>query len=142
MALEQAVLLAHMQRPGRVLVVGCGAGREAFALEALGWDVVGVDVTPRMVQVACEDGRARASQVRFEVTDGTLDDAAPGPPVDAVTLWAQVPNNVVGALLPGAHAGERASRPASGGRCQSVGARPGQNAPQHRAGVPRPSRRP
>ncbi len=94
---EQAVVAAHMPTPGRALVVGCGTGRESFALEALGWEVIGVDVTPRMVEVARELGARRGSRTRFAVTDGTLDDVVLDGPVDAVTLWAQVLNNVVGA---------------------------------------------
>lgn len=94
---EEAVLAAHMPNPGRVVVVGCGTGRESFALEELGWDVLGVDVTPRMIDVAREDARARGSRTRFGVTDGTLNDVEVEDAVDAVTLWAQLLNNVVGA---------------------------------------------
>lgn len=94
---EQAVVLTHMPTAGRVLVVGCGTGRESFALEALGWDVAAVDVTPRMVQVARGEAETRQSRVRFDSTDGTLDDVVLDAAVDAVTLWAQVLNNVVGA---------------------------------------------
>ena len=94
---ESAVVLAHMPVPGRALVVGCGTGRESFALEALGWDVVGVDVTPRMVDEARAESRRRGSRVRFELTGGAVGDIDLGGSVDAVTLWAQVLNNVVGA---------------------------------------------
>ena len=94
---EDAIISAHMPLPGRAVIVGCGTGRESFALEALGWDVVGVDITPRMVEVARAEGRARGSRAQFLLTDGTLDDVVVDQPVDAVTLWAQVLNNVVGA---------------------------------------------
>ena len=53
--------------PGqRVLDVGCGPGRHALALGALGYDVVGVDVSQRFVDL----GRAAAPpNVRFERLD-------------------------------------------------------------------------
>ena len=41
--------------PGRALDAACGTGRHAKHLASRGWDVVGVDVTPR-----CSRGRGRA----------------------------------------------------------------------------------
>ena len=55
--------------PGPVADLGCGPGAHALALARRGYDVVGVDGSPRMVEVA----RARAARedldVRFEVHD-------------------------------------------------------------------------
>jgi SAM-dependent methyltransferase len=90
---EEALLASVMPEPGTVLVVGCGSGREAFALEDRGWTVTAVDVTPALLEVALGEARARDSEVRFELVDGVdlpLQDDA----VDAVTLWSQVLNNV------------------------------------------------
>ena len=53
----KAVLDQLFLTEGRVLVVGCGAGREAFALEELGFDVIGVDITP--ARTACKSSRTR-----------------------------------------------------------------------------------
>jgi SAM-dependent methyltransferase len=41
---------------GRVLDVGCGAGRVSLHLQGLGHEVVGVDVSPRAVEVAGRRG--------------------------------------------------------------------------------------
>ena len=55
--------------PGmRVLDVGCGPGRHAHALAALGFDVVGVDISERFIALARESGAAGTS-VRFECAD-------------------------------------------------------------------------
>jgi SAM-dependent methyltransferase len=55
--------------PGPVADLGCGPGAHARALARRGYDVVGVDGSPRMVEVA----RSRATRddvtVRFEVHD-------------------------------------------------------------------------
>ncbi|GAA4608141.1 hypothetical protein GCM10023107_85070 [Actinoplanes octamycinicus] len=55
--------------PGPVADLGCGPGAHTTALARRGYDVVGVDGSPRMVEVA----RARAGRagvdVRFEVGD-------------------------------------------------------------------------
>jgi SAM-dependent methyltransferase len=47
---------------GRVLDVGCGAGRASLALQELGLDVVGVDNSPLAIRV-CEDRGVRDARV-------------------------------------------------------------------------------
>jgi SAM-dependent methyltransferase len=51
---------------GRVLDVGCGAGRVALELEARGRDVVAIDVSPGAVQVARRRGVRDARVLPFE----------------------------------------------------------------------------
>jgi len=46
---------------GRVLDLGCGAGRNALPLARLGWDVVGIDLSRPMLRNAAE--RARQEQL-------------------------------------------------------------------------------
>jgi SAM-dependent methyltransferase len=41
---EATLVRRYFPTVGRVLTVGCGAGRETFALEQLGYDVVGIDI--------------------------------------------------------------------------------------------------
>ena len=50
---------------GRALDVACGTGRHAARLAARGYDTVGVDATPAMLEVA----RARAPEVDFRLGD-------------------------------------------------------------------------
>jgi SAM-dependent methyltransferase len=58
-----------VEPPGPVVDLGCGPGAHARALARRGYDVVGVDASPRMVEVA----RARAERdgvdATFEVQD-------------------------------------------------------------------------
>ena len=57
--------------PGRALDVGCGTGTHALWLAAQGWDVLGVDISPR----AIERAHTRAAEatvtgrIRFAVAD-------------------------------------------------------------------------
>jgi SAM-dependent methyltransferase len=55
---QQAVDLAH----GRVLDIGCGAGRHALYLQGKGLDVVGIDISPLAVRT-CRDRGLRDARV-------------------------------------------------------------------------------
>ncbi len=59
---------------GSALVVGCGAGREAVALEQMGFAVTGVDICPQMIETAQRLAKARGSRSRFLVLDVTAQD--------------------------------------------------------------------
>jgi SAM-dependent methyltransferase len=65
--------------PGPVADLGCGPGAHALALARRGYDVVGVDGSPRMVEVA----RARAASDRVDVAFDVRDVGAPLPFADA-----------------------------------------------------------
>ena len=49
---QEAILEAR----GRVLDVGCGAGREALQLQEMGLDVVGIDLSPLALEVSRQRG--------------------------------------------------------------------------------------
>jgi SAM-dependent methyltransferase len=59
--------------PGPVADLGCGPGAHALALARRGYDVVGVDGSPRMVEVA----RTRAARDELDATFDVLDVSAP-----------------------------------------------------------------
>ena len=46
---------------GSVLEIGCGTGRISLSIAAKGIDVVGIDISPRMIEVA----RAKAETVSY-----------------------------------------------------------------------------
>ncbi|MEW6754444.1 MAG: class I SAM-dependent methyltransferase [Candidatus Latescibacterota bacterium] len=80
----------------RVLAVGCGAGREVFGLEALGFSVCGTDISPELLEAARAIAAERGSRARFERTDGAVLPCDSGA-FDVVILWSQVLANVPGA---------------------------------------------
>src|SRR5262249_44839522 len=59
--------------PGPVADLGCGPGAHALALARRGYDVVGVDGSPRMVGVA----RTRATRDKVDATFDVYDVSAP-----------------------------------------------------------------
>jgi len=67
---------------GRVLDVGCGAGRHALYLQERGYDVVGLDLSPGALNVAEERGLEETA--RMAVTDLADYD---GEPFDTVLMF-------------------------------------------------------
>ena len=57
---------------GRVLDVGCGAGRVALHLQSRGLDVVGIDVSPLAVEAARSRGVRDARVLALEDVDGSI----------------------------------------------------------------------
>lgn len=82
--------------PARVLDLGCGTGTLAVLLAELGHEVVGVDLSPRMLQRAEEKARQHGVEVDLRLGD------AGAPPVDG-RFGALVVRHVLWAL-PGAPA--------------------------------------
>jgi SAM-dependent methyltransferase len=51
---------------GSVLDVGCGAGRHAVYLQTKGFDVLGIDISPRAIQVCQQRGLRKATVMPIE----------------------------------------------------------------------------
>ena len=71
--------VAH-DRSGRTLEVGCGTGTNAIYLAQHGFEVIGVDISPRAVENARAQSHGRC---RFETVD-FLNEAPPGGPFQFV----------------------------------------------------------
>lgn len=56
---------------GNALDVGCGTGRVSFALEKKGYDVEGIDIEGRVIELARKKAKDIGSKVRFDVADGS-----------------------------------------------------------------------
>jgi SAM-dependent methyltransferase len=92
---EQVLADRYLLPAGRLLDVGCGGGREAFALEALGHRVVAIDPCAGQLESARSCARERESAVEFHVCNGRSLEFPDGA-FDYVVLWAQVLANVPG----------------------------------------------
>ena len=68
---ERLLVEQFMRRRGRVLIIGCGAGREAFALAELGFQVVGIDVASGMIAEAKRHAQTSGRNIHFEVKSAT-----------------------------------------------------------------------
>ncbi|GGK21614.1 methyltransferase [Streptomyces camponoticapitis] len=89
------------QGGGPVADVGCGPGRITAHLSSLGVDVFGIDLSPRMIEVA----RTEHPGLRFEVGSMTRLDLADGE-LAALLAWysiIHVPDDAIGEVLAGFH---------------------------------------
>jgi 2-polyprenyl-6-hydroxyphenyl methylase/3-demethylubiquinone-9 3-methyltransferase len=57
----------------RALDIGCGAGRNSVPLAALGWDVLGVDLSPPMVRAAIDRKHREAPDAGAEFALAAMD---------------------------------------------------------------------
>ncbi len=98
-------------RPGRVLDLGCGEGRNAVWLAANGWQPTAVDFSPVAIDRGRELARAAGVEVDWVVADLTSYEPEPGR-YDAVLIAylhlvpeerSRVLRRAVAALAPGGH---------------------------------------
>jgi SAM-dependent methyltransferase len=62
-------LAAVVEAPGPIADLGCGPGAHARALAARGYEVTGLDVSPKMVEAARERAASDATTLTFQVAD-------------------------------------------------------------------------
>jgi len=70
---EYVFKLIHDCRPRRILDFGCGSGDSATELAVLGYDVLGIDVSPELIALAEERARLDGvvERAKFLAVDGT-----------------------------------------------------------------------
>jgi SAM-dependent methyltransferase len=75
---EREILEKHVRPRGRVLDIGCGAGREALGFARAGFQVVAIDIAPRMIQAARANAEREGLDITFKVQSATDLDEPPG----------------------------------------------------------------
>lgn len=89
--LEEVLLARHPLTSGRVLVLGCGPGREALVLARRGCSVSGLDREPGMLARARE--LAREQGLAIDYHEGEAEDfELAGGPLDAVVVFSGLLN--------------------------------------------------
>jgi len=77
-SLERDIVDRHVKPGGRILDIGCGAGREALGFARAGFRVVGIDVAPRMIELAHANALREGLDITFRVQSVTEIDHPPG----------------------------------------------------------------
>lgn len=68
---ERNIIERYMKPEAKLLDVGCGAGREAIALVKMGFEVMGIDISPNMVAKATENAKKEGLNINFKVQSVT-----------------------------------------------------------------------
>jgi SAM-dependent methyltransferase len=66
---DKIIKLLQIEKPARILDLCCGVGRHSLALARHGFDVVGVDRTPRFIEKARQEAARNGLDVQFLVGD-------------------------------------------------------------------------
>src|SRR5688572_21167551 len=67
---ERSIFRRHLPADGRILDLGCGAGRTTFGLYDEGYrNLLGVDFSPGMIRQARMHSERRRQRIRFRVGD-------------------------------------------------------------------------
>ena len=68
---EEILILDYVPDSGRILDLGCGAGRTSIALAEMGLEVVGVDLSRTMIEVARRQAGLAGVRIDFRTMDVT-----------------------------------------------------------------------
>lgn len=72
----------------RILDIGCGLGREAFALSDLGYNVVGIDISKEVISQVKQLSADKGYNISFQEYDGERLNFSAGS-FDVIIIWAQ-----------------------------------------------------
>ncbi|HSB03206.1 MAG TPA: class I SAM-dependent methyltransferase, partial [Anaerolineales bacterium] len=68
-----------VDKPGRVIDIGCGTGTNVVTLARAGWKVTGVDFAPRAIKLARQKVARAGVQADLSIQDATKLDGIAGP---------------------------------------------------------------
>lgn len=85
---EKGVTSNYFPQNASVLDVGCGMGREAFALYDMGFTITGVDISEKAIKEAKQFASASNRRIKFLHTNGK-DLPFEDNTFDVVIIWAQ-----------------------------------------------------
>ncbi|MFA6047291.1 MAG: methyltransferase domain-containing protein [Parcubacteria group bacterium] len=93
---EDILIKKYFKPNSHILDIGCGSGRTAFVLSEKGFDVIGVDLTPGMIETAKRVALEKGTSVDFRVGDATkleFEDNYFDGAIFANNGWVQIPGH-------------------------------------------------
>jgi len=67
---ESYIIQTYFLPKNRILDIGCGTGREAFALLKKGFQITGIDLSEPQIAVARDEAESNGYAITFQVTAG------------------------------------------------------------------------
>lgn len=112
---EKILIDKYFKSNSKILDIGCGSGRTTIPLYNMRFDVIGIDITPEMINTAKKISSAKNLNIAYEVGDATNlkypDNYFDGA-IFANNGWVQIPgkenrqkslNEIYRVLKPGGH---------------------------------------
>lgn len=69
--LNISMIKNHIKKESKILVAGSGIGHEAVAIAKMGCQVMGIDISPKMIEISSEKAAKAGVQPKFELMDVT-----------------------------------------------------------------------
>lgn len=91
---ERIIYEKYFKKGSSILDIGCGSGRTTFALKIMSYDVLGIDLTPAMIESAEQLKKEFKINIDFRVMDATdlkFDDESFDNTLFSFAGWAQIP---------------------------------------------------
>lgn len=91
---EEKLIKQYFAKGSSVLDVGCGSGRTTIPLYEIGYKVVGLDITPKMIEIAKKIANSKGLDIVYREGDATkldVDSNSFDNALFANNGWAQIP---------------------------------------------------
>ena len=69
-AWEKRVVEKYFKKGASILNIGCGPGREAFALYDLGYKITGINISEEELKIAEKEAKEAKKDILFSITNG------------------------------------------------------------------------